>query len=66
MHDTRSYKVFQGGYVILPKDGGPADYVKAKPSVFHCQVYEGKQTVAFFTRKTYAEAKMEGENSIGR
>ena len=66
MSDTRSYKIFQGGYVIPSKDDRPADYVKAKPPVFHCQVYDGKKTVAFYTRKTYAEAKMEGENSIGR
>ena len=38
MHDTRSYKIFQGGYVIPAKDDKPADYVKAKPPVFHCQV----------------------------
>ena len=66
MHDTRSYKIFQGGYVIPAKDDKPADYVKAKPPVFHCQVFNGKKTVAFYTRKTYAEAKMEGENSLGR
>ena len=66
MHDTRSYKIFQGGYVIPAKDDRPADYVKAKPPVFHCQVFNGKTTVAFFTRKTYAEAQWEGENSIGR
>ena len=64
MHDTRSYKVFQGGYVIPAKDDRPADYVKAKPPVFHCQVFNGKQTTAFFTRKTYAEAKQEGEESM--
>ncbi len=64
MSDTRSYKIFQGGYVIPAKDDKPADYVKSKPPVFHCQVYSGKKTVAFYTRKTYAEAKMEGENSI--
>ena len=66
MDGTRSYKVFQGGYVIPAKDDKPADYVKAKPPVFHCQVFSGKKIVAFYTRKTYAEAKMEGENSIGR
>ena len=38
MPDTRSYKIFQGGYVIPAKDDRPADYVKAKPPVFHCQV----------------------------
>jgi len=64
MHDTRSYKIFQGGYVIPAKDDRPADYVKAKPPVFHCQVFNGKQTTAFFTRKTYAEAKREGEESM--
>lgn len=67
MHDTnRSYKIFQGGYVIPAKDDKPADYVKTKPIVYHCQVFSGKKTVAFYTRKTYAEAKMEGENSLGR
>ena len=66
MHDTRSYKIFQGGYVIPAKDDKPADSVKAKPPDFHCQVFSGKKIVAFYTRKTYAEAKMEGENSIGR
>ena len=40
--------------------------LQIKPPVFHCQVFSGKKTVAFYTRKTYAEAKMEGENSIGR
>ena len=52
MHDTRSYKIFQGGYVIPAKDDKPADYVKAKPPVFHCQVFSGKKIVAFYTRKT--------------
>lgn len=66
MHGTRSYKIFQGGYVIPSKDDRPADYVKAKPPVFHCQVYDDKKTVAFYTRKTYAEAKAEGESSVGR
>ena len=64
MSDTRSYKIFQAGYVIPAKDDKPAEYVKSKTPVFHCQVYNGKKTVAFYTRKTYAEAKMEGENSI--
>ena len=31
--------------------------MKSKPPVFHCQVFNGKNTVAFYTRKTYAEAK---------
>ena len=66
MSDTRSYKIFQAGYVIPAKDDKPADYVKAKPPVFHCQIFSGKNTVAFYTRKTYAEAKAEGESSIGR
>ena len=64
MPDTRSYKIFQGGYVIPAKDDRPAAYMKAKPPVFPCQVFNGKKTVAFFTRKTYAEAKMEGEGSM--
>ena len=46
MHDTRSYKIFQGGYVIPAKDDKPADYVKSKPPVFHCQVFSGK-TVSY-------------------
>ena len=64
MHGTRSYKIFQGGYIIPAKDDKLADYVKSKPPVFHCQVFNGKQTTAFFTRKTYAEAKAEGEGSM--
>ena len=54
MDGTRSYKVFQGGYVIPPKDDKPAEYVKVKPPVFHCQVYDGKKTVAFLTRSASA------------
>ena len=64
--DPASYKVFQAGYIIPAKDDKPSEYVKSKPPVFHCQVFNGKNTVAFYTRKTYAEAKMEGENSIAR
>ena len=66
MDGTRSYKVFQGGYVIPAKDDTPAEYVKIKQPVFHCQVYDGKKTVAFLTRRTYAEAALEGVNAIGR
>ena len=61
---TRSYKVFQAGYIVPAKDDKPSEYVKSKPPVFHCQVFNGKDTVAFYTRKTYAEAKLEGEESL--
>jgi len=65
MSNTRTYKVFQGGYVIPAKDDGtPSEYVKCKPAVFHCQVFDKDKPVAFYTRKTYAEAKYEGEESL--
>ncbi len=66
MQGTRSYKIFQGSYVIPAKDDKPTEYVKAKPPVFHCQVFQGKNTIAFYTRKTYAEAKVEGEGCVNR
>ena len=41
---TRSYKVFQAVYIIPAKDDKPSEYVKSKPPVFHCQVFNGKDS----------------------
>ena len=64
MHDTRSYKIFQGGYVIPTKDDKPADYVKVKPPVFHCQVFMVKRQLRFTPEKLMQKQRWKGRTLL--
>jgi len=60
----RSYKVYQAKYLIPKSDKGPAFTLNADPACFHAELINDGKICAFITRKTYAEAKHEGEESM--
>ena len=62
----RSYKVYQAKYLIPKSDKGPAFTLPANPVKFHAELIKDGKLCAFITRDTYAEAKLEGENHLGR
>ncbi len=62
----RSYKVYQAKYLIPKSDKGPAFTLPADPPKFHAELLRDGKLCAFITRDTYTEAKMEGENHVGR
>ncbi len=62
----RSYKVYQAKYLIPKSDKGSAFTLPANPPKFHAELFRDGKLCAFITRNTYAEAKVEGENHVGR
>lgn len=63
---SKRYRIFGAKYLLSEKliasenDNYPTE-VTPKDKVFHVEIIDGKERVAFLTRKTYDEAKAVGE-----
>jgi len=62
----RTFKVYQAKYLIPKSDKGPAFTLNADPACFHAELINDGKICAFITRKTYAEARAEGESYVRR
>jgi len=66
---SKRYRIFGAKYLLSEKliasenDNYPTE-VTSKNKVFHVEIIDGKERVAFLTRKSYQEAKLAGEEYV--